>query len=148
MISNCVTNLFNPLCGYGKRGELSVHENEDSEEDLQIVQQSWTLKEEWPCLFLWYLPTIHKGGWQLWNRASRIKALLMPLWKKPANTNRSVPCKYNNSPRKKKKSNFYLCSFPFVSNLPLITVKMQQKIRGTGNKSPFIQRNVLMNVAH
>lgn len=40
MISNCVTDLFNPLCGYGKRGDLSVGENGDSEGDLQIVQQS------------------------------------------------------------------------------------------------------------
>lgn len=152
MISNCVTHIFghifNPLCVYDKRGRLSVHENGDSEGDLQIVQQSWKLKGGEPCLSLWFLQTIHKGGWQLWNRASRTEDLLMPLWKKPANTNRNVPCKHNNSPRKKNILNFYLCSFPFVSNLPLITVKMQQKIRGTGNKSPFIKRNVLMNVTH
>lgn len=40
MTSNCVTDLFNPLCGYGKRGDLSIHENRDSEGDLQVVQQS------------------------------------------------------------------------------------------------------------
>lgn len=40
-----MTDLFNPLCGYGKRGDLSVHENRDSEGDLQVVQQSWTLRE-------------------------------------------------------------------------------------------------------
>lgn len=40
MIGNCVTDLFNPLCGYGKRGDLSVHENSNSDGDIQIVQQS------------------------------------------------------------------------------------------------------------